>query len=232
MKLDDFKEKYFKRIVALTGAGVSAESGLKTFRDNNGLWENHPVEEVATPEAYAKDPELVHRFYNLRREQLKEVEPNPAHFALAQLEKRASHFTLITQNVDDLHERGGSKNILHMHGELRKIRNTQTGESLYFEGSIEEKDFLTLRPDIVWFGEAVKYPMEIDEAVSNCDLFICIGTSNLVYPAAGLVQAAKYNNAICIELNLEETQLSHLYDLNIYGRASEVVPEVLNRFCQ
>ena len=205
MDIKELKKRTFNRIVVLKGAGISAESGLKTFRDNNGLWENHPVEEVTTSEAYARDPELVHRFYNLRREQLKKVEPNPAHKALAKLESNSSHFTLITQNVDDLHERAGSKNILHMHGELRKIRYTQKGESYHFEDSVEEKDFLNLRPDIVWFGEAVKYPLEIDDAVSNCDLYLCIGTSNLVYPAASLVQAAKYNNAICKVCSLEHS---------------------------
>lgn len=229
MDLSEIKKRKINKIAVLTGSGISAESGLKTFRDNNGLWENHRVEEVATPEAYAADPQLVHRFYNLRREQLKEVEPNAAHFALAKLEDWAKTFTLVTQNVDDLHERGGSTNILHMHGELRKVRDTNSGESFHFTDSIEEKDYLRLRPDIVWFGEAVKYLYEIDEAVSNCDLYLCIGTSNMVYPAAGLVASAKYGQAICIELNLEPTQLSHQYDYNFYGKASEVVPEFIEK---
>lgn len=217
-----------KRIVVLTGAGISAESGIKTFRDNDGLWEDHRIEEVATPEAFQRDPELVHRFYNLRREQLKEVTPNSAHIALAELEALAKKFTLVTQNVDDLHERAGSKNVLHIHGELRKIRDLTSNKSSIFEGSIEKKDYLKLRPDIVWFGESVKYTFEIDEAISDCDLFLCIGTSNVVYPAAGLVHTAKYNKARCVELNLEETPLSSLFDQNIFGRAGEIVPHYIS----
>ena len=129
MKEQDIKDL---NVVVLTGAGVSAESGIKTFRDSNGLWENHRIEDVATPEAYARDPELVHRFYNLRREQLKEVTPNAAHIALAKLEDAAKNFTLITQNVDDLHERAGSRNVLHIHGELKRLLNVEKNESYYF----------------------------------------------------------------------------------------------------
>lgn len=221
MKEQDIKDL---NVVVLTGAGVSAESGIKTFRDSNGLWENHRIEDVATPEAYARDPELVHRFYNLRREQLKEVTPNAAHIALAKLEDAAKNFTLITQNVDDLHERAGSRNVLHIHGELKRLLNVEKNESYYFSGSVSKKDFSDVRPDIVWFGEAVKYTLEIDDAISNCHLFICIGTSNVVYPAAGLVHTAKYNRAKCVELNLEQTPLSHLYDENRFGKASEIVP--------
>ena len=214
-----------KNICVLTGAGISAESGIKTFRDANGLWENHDIMEVASPEGYARKPDIVQRFYNARRMQLKEVQPNAAHFALAELEKRAKAFTLITQNVDDLHERAGSKNVLHMHGELRKIRNVKTHEVKYFEDEVKESNYLIWRPDIVWFGEMVKYMEEIHQAVSSCDLFLCIGTSNQVYPAAGLVQLAKDSKASCIELNMESTPLSHIYDESHLGPASEVVPQ-------
>ncbi len=223
------KNRKFKNVVVLTGAGVSAESGIKTFRDANGLWEGHDITQVASFDAYQNDPAMVHRFYNARRKQLAEVKPNAAHRALAQLEKRVQNFSLITQNVDDLHERAGSHNIFHMHGELKKIRNTLTGEIKSFEGAILEKDFTNWRPDIVWFGEPVKYSEEIFTAASACDLFLCIGTSNNVYPAAGLVHTAKMNQAICVELNLEETQLSSYYDLNFFGPATEVVPEFLEQ---
>ncbi len=224
----DLKQKYnFKNIVVLTGAGISAESGIKTFRDQNGLWEGHNITDVASPFGFEKNPSLVHEFYNLRREQLFEVSPNPAHLALEKLERNCDSFHLITQNVDDLHERAGSKKIYHMHGELRKIKNIQTGEVKYFEEQVPPKDYILWRPDIVWFGEQVKYMDEIISCTSSCDLFICIGTSNNVYPAAGLVHNAKKNSAVCIELNLEETQLSSLYDHNIYGAASEVVPKIV-----
>lgn len=216
-----------QNICVLTGAGISAESGIKTFRDANGLWENHDIMEVASPEGYVDKPALVQRFYNARRLQLKEVEPNLAHYALAKLESMASKFTLVTQNVDDLHERAGCKNILHMHGELRKIRHTKTGEVKYFEGEVSEKDYLLWRPDIVWFGENVKYIEEIQIAASECDLFLCIGTSNQVYPAAGLVQIAKESGAKCVELNMESTSLSAYYDESHLGPASEVVPEFI-----
>lgn len=221
-------EKY-QNICVLTGAGISAESGIKTFRDANGLWENHDIMEVASPEGYESKPDVVQRFYNARRMQLIEVEPNPAHFALAELEKRVKNFTLITQNVDDLHERAGCKNVLHMHGELRKIRNTNTGEVKYFEDEISEKDYLIWRPDIVWFGEMVKHMEEIQNAVSQCDLFLCIGTSNQVYPAAGLVQSAKQVGARCIELNMETTSLSEYYDESHLGIASVIVPEAIEK---
>lgn len=228
---DQFKDllskRKFKNIVVLTGAGISAESGIKTFRDANGLWENHKIEDVASFDAYVRDPEMVHRFYNLRRAQLSEVEPNPAHHALAKLESIAQKFTLITQNVDDLHERAGNKNILHMHGELRKIRDLNSNESKYWTENVVENDFTSCRPDIVWFGEQIKYAQEIEESFNQCDLYLCIGTSSLVYPAAGLVQAAKYAEAYCIEVNLEETPLSGEYDYNIFGKASKTLPELI-----
>jgi NAD-dependent deacetylase len=224
------EQNKYSNIVVLTGAGISAESGIKTFRDSNGLWEDHAIEDVASPEGFYRDPVMVHRFYNLRRMQLREVQPNKAHKALAQLEKNIKNFTLITQNVDDLHERGGSQNIIHMHGELKKIKNIQTGKIEYFDGEVSPDMFTLVRPDIVWFGEAIKYTFEIQKAFEKCDLFLCIGTSNNVYPAAGFVQAAKERNALCIELNLEATGLSHEYDYNIYGKATDVVTEFANYF--
>ena len=215
-------------IVVLTGAGISAESGIKTFRDSNGLWNNYPIEVLASMQGFIDNPKLVHEFYNLRREQLKSVEPNTAHFALADLEKNCKSFTLITQNVDDLHERAGSKNLIHMHGELRKIKHLGTGESKYFEDSIKENEYQLYRPDIVWFGENVKGLEPISFALSKCDLFLTIGTSSVVYPAAGLVHEASRIGAICVEFNLEETALSSSYHHNYYGKASKTVSEFIS----
>ncbi len=188
-----------KKIVVLTGAGISAESGIKTFRDSDGLWENHRLEEVATPEAWKKDPELVTRFYNARRSQLAEVKPNAGHFALVELEKYFD-VTIITQNVDDLHERAGSKNILHLHGELTKVRSTLHPSLVYHWGYKEIKigdicqNGSQLRPHIVWFGEAVPKMKEATEITEKCDIFIVVGTSMVVYPAAGLINEVKMSN--------------------------------------
>jgi NAD-dependent deacetylase len=191
-----------KRIVVLTGAGVSAESGVKTFRDHDGLWNNHRIEEVASPEAWLNNMDLVLEFYNQRRKQLHEVDPNPAHLALADLEK---HFNVqvITQNIDDLHERAGSKNVLHLHGELKKVRSTVDPELIYeLEGWELKKGDLCekgsqLRPHVVWFGESVPMIIPAAEIAATADIFLVIGTSLLVYPAAGLInyvreEAPKY----------------------------------------
>jgi NAD-dependent deacetylase len=220
-----------KKIVVLTGAGISQESGIKTFRDHNGLWENHPIEVVASPEAYTRDPSLVHHFYNLRREQLKEVNPNLAHLALAKLcQSKDFDLTIISQNVDDLHERAGAKNVIHMHGELRKIRNTSNGKIIYFEDSIKQEDFLIWRPDIVWFGESVKHMDKIETALLEAEVYLCIGTSNNVYPAAGFVNVIKQKGIPCIELNYERTSLSEYYDQSILGKATEIVPKFIRDY--
>jgi NAD-dependent deacetylase len=184
-----------KNVVVFTGAGMSAESGLKTFRDADGLWENHAIEEVATPEAFQSNPELVFRFYNERRKQLMECFPNDGHLAIAELEKR-HQVTVITQNVDDLHERAGSTNVIHLHGELMKVRSTEYPELIYtlqdWElkwGDYCEKGF-QLRPHIVWFGEQVPMMDKAIEIVEQADVFLVVGTSLQVYPAAGLVHYA------------------------------------------
>lgn len=188
------------KIAVLTGAGMSAESGLKTFRDSNGLWEGHDVMEVASPQGFAKDPNLVLDFYNQRRKQLLEVKPNSAHIAIAELEKEHEVF-IITQNVDDLHERTGSTNVLHLHGELLKVRSTVI-DSTILDWSEDLnlgdlcKDGYQLRPHIVWFGEAVPEMDNAIRAVMQSDLLIIIGTSMQVYPAAGLMQYAKSNAKI------------------------------------
>ncbi|MEM1215965.1 MAG: NAD-dependent deacylase [Bacteroidota bacterium] len=189
-----------QKIVVLTGAGVSAESGIKTFRDADGLWEGHDVMEVASPEGWRKNQDLVLDFYNQRRRQLKEVEPNAAHYALVELEKQYQ-VVVITQNVDDLHERAGSSNILHLHGELRKVRSTGDSRLIYdWEDDCNTNDRCDkgyqLRPHIVWFGEAVPAIEQAVEEIFGAHIVLIIGTSMQVYPAAGLVGYADKNASI------------------------------------
>lgn len=183
--------KLKQKIVVLTGAGVSAESGIKTFRDNDGLWENYSVDEVATPDAWQRNPALVLDFYNQRRQQLKNVEPNQAHFFIAELQNRYD-VHVVTQNVDDLHERAGSKNVLHLHGELFKVRSSKQSDLVMdWREDLKQGDLCPsgsqLRPHIVWFGEPVPMIEEAARIVSEADILIVIGTSLMVYPAAGLV---------------------------------------------
>lgn len=228
----------YERIVVLTGAGVSAESGLKTFRDNDGLWENHRVEEVATPEAFSRNPELVYRFYNLRRSQLQSpgVEPNDAHIALAKLQQTSpAEVVIVTQNVDDLHERAGSRHVLHMHGELLKARCCHSGKSFTIRDDFDAHTLCSccspgspIRPDIVWFGEMPKYMDEIYRHLSAADLFLSIGTSGTVYPAAGFVREAFLNGAHTVELNLEPSEGCDYFAEGHYGPAGTVVPEFID----
>ena len=218
------------KILVLTGAGISAESGLSTFRDNNGLWENHRVEDVATPEAFTRNPDLVHKFYNLRRANLKNVKPNPAHFALAEAEKKFNNFLLVTQNVDNLHERAGSRNLIHMHGELLGKKCTFCNKISRIDGKLCKElvcEFCGkaggLRPDIVWFGE-MPYEMDrIYQELLQCDLFVSIGTSGSVYPAAGFVEIANQAGARTVELNLEPGEQKSHFQESIYGKASDIV---------
>lgn len=220
-------------IVILTGAGISAESGLATFRGPDGLWEGHRVEDVATPEAFRRDPALVHAFYDARRERLGTVEPNAAHAALARLDAEwPGELLLVTQNVDDLHERAGSKRLVHMHGELRRGWCLACGGRFAWDGPMGEGASCPacaaaglVRPDIVWFGE-MPYEMErIDEALRRCGLFVSIGTSGAVYPAAGFVQSARYAGAHCVEINLQPSQASIFFDEARVGPAGKLVPE-------
>ncbi len=220
----------YNNVVVLTGAGISAESGLSTFRDNNGLWDNHRVEDVATPEAFDRDPELVQRFYNMRRSALKTVEPNAAHLALASAEQQFKSFLLVTQNVDDLHERGGSQNLLHMHGELLKQRCVQCHHVSAISGDLDSAAVCescqragTLRPHIVWFGEMPLYMDDIMLALMSCDLFVSIGTSGTVYPAAGFVEIANQAGAHTVELNLEPSDQNSQFKQAIHGPAGAVV---------
>ncbi len=219
-------------IVVLTGAGISAESGVATFRGPGGLWEGHRVEDVCTPQALARDPELVHRFYDLRRAALATVEPNAAHRALARLDAEwTGGLLIVTQNVDDLHERAGATRMLHMHGELNSglcaacdTRRPWTGDMI--PGTVcAACGASAMRPDIVFFGE-IPYEMErIQAALSDCDLFVSIGTSGAVYPAAGFVQLANTVGARTLELNLDPSEGSDWFDESRLGSAGVLVPD-------
>jgi len=220
-----------RNIVILTGAGVSAESGVATFRGPGGLWEGHRVEDVCTPRALARDPELVHRFYDERRAKLTSVEPNAAHRALARLDREwPGELLLVTQNVDDLHERAGSRRLVHMHGELKSAlcaacgNRTAWKDSLPPETECPDCGTPALRPDIVFFGE-MPYQMErIERALAEADLFVSIGTSGAVYPAAGFVQTARYHGAETLELNLDPSEGSAWFGESRLGPAGELVP--------
>lgn len=218
-------------IVVLTGAGISAESGVATFRGPDGLWEGHRVEDVATPEAFARDPVLVQSFYDQRRAALARVEPNPAHRALARLDAAwPGELLIVTQNVDDLHERAGTERLLHMHGRLKSARCLACGKRSPWEGALGDAPACpacaepALRPDIVWFGEMPHGMRTIEKAVAGCDLFVSIGTSGAVYPAAGLVQMARACGAATLELNLDASEGSHWFDESRRGPAGTLVP--------
>ena len=218
-------------IVILTGAGISAESGLATFRGPGGLWEGHRVEDVCTPEALARDPQLVHRFYDERRAALTTVEPNAAHRALARLDAEwAGGLLIVTQNVDDLHERAAAERLIHMHGALLSALCAECGDRGVWEGRLPPGtacgvcDALSLRPDIVFFGE-MPYDMEtIYRAIAEADLFVSVGTSGAVYPAAGFVKAARGAGARTLELNLERSAGSAIFHETRLGMAGVLVP--------
>ncbi|WP_324653525.1 NAD-dependent deacylase [Georgenia sp. H159] len=220
------------RVVVLTGAGISAESGVRTFRDSGGLWEGHDVEAVATPEGFARDPELVQRFYDARRRAVAQATPNAAHRALVHLEEALGEDLLVvTQNVDDLHERAGSRRVVHMHGELLRAWCQECGRRHRWDGDLVDVPPCpacgerALRPDVVWFGE-VPYELErIDRAVTACDLFVSVGTSGSVYPAAGYVALAASSGARTLELNLEPSEVSRFFDEVRTGPAAQLVPQ-------
>lgn len=220
------------RIVVLTGAGISADSGVATFRDADGIWATYDWREVATPEGFATDPALVHSFYNARRASLATVEPNAAHLALARLETTLGDaLTLVTQNVDDLHERAGSRRLRHMHGELKKACCASCGAVHRWAGDLSVdtrcpdcKAAGGMRPNVVWFGEIPRFMEEIAGAIASADLFVSIGTSGSVYPAAGLVAEARTIGVPCAELNLEPSENAWAFTDRRYGRAAEIVP--------
>ena len=227
----------YSRIVILTGAGVSAESGVPTFRGPDGLWEGHRVEDVATPEAFRRDRRLVQTFYDQRRAALGRVEPNAAHRALARLDAEwPGELLLVTQNVDDLHERAGSRRLIHMHGELKSAWCLACDTRHPWEGALLDWPPCPacgaagqLRPDIVWFGEMPYAMARIERAVMACDLFVSIGTSGNVYPAAGFVDLAARAGARTVELNLDPSMTSHRFGESRLGPAGELVPAFVDK---
>lgn len=224
-----------RSVVVLTGAGISAESGLGTFRDKDGIWTKYPLEDLATPEGFARNPDFVQGFYNARRAQLKTAKPHAAHLALARLEaalKEAGRdFMLVTQNVDNLHSQAGSRNLVHMHGELMKVRCTNCYTVSECDSDVGRETVCTachsagyVRPHVVWFGEMPLDMDRIGRTIAGCDLFVSIGTSGAVYPAAGFVQEALYAGARAVELNLEPSENAYAFHEALYGPASEIVP--------
>lgn len=224
-----------KNIVVLTGSGISAESGIATFRDTDGVWAKYDYREVATPEGFAANPALVHEFYNARRRGLAGVAPNAAHLALAELERglaaRGGRMTLITQNVDDLHERAGSQNLLHMHGELLKVTCAACGDVRAWRADLSTETSCPacgyaggMRPYVVWFGETPRFMDEAADAIMSADLFVSIGTSGSVYPAAGFVAEARALGVPATELNLEPSENAYLFTDSRYGPAGEIAP--------
>lgn len=231
--------KCIRSVVVLTGAGISAESGLPTFRGVGGIWENHRVEDVASPQTFARDPRLVHCFYNMRRRQLlsSEIQPNTAHMALANFEEDFSgKFLLVTQNIDHLHEQAGSNKVLHMHGELLKKRCqkcysiTAVREDITIEHVCDRCGAHgTLRPHVVWFGEMPLGMNCIHQALSECDVFVSVGTSGNVYPAAGFVEIVNANGGHSIEINLQPSAMESSFDQKMYGPAGVTLPLFLQR---
>lgn len=224
-----------KSVVVLTGAGISAESGIDTFRTAGGLWEKHRIEDVATPEGFHRDPRLVYEFYNQRREKLldNKIRPNAAHIALAEFERRfQGDIVIVTQNIDNLHERAGSRDVVHMHGELLKMR-CQISERVFpIREAIRQetpcpccRQAGNLRPHVVWFGEMPLFMPRISQALESCQMFIAIGTSGNVYPAAGFREVAQARGAQTVEINLDKT--GSRFDQHIYGPATRTVPEYL-----
>ncbi|MGQ3671587.1 NAD-dependent deacylase [Xanthobacter sp. TB0136] len=224
------------KIFVLTGAGISAESGMGTFRDKDGAWARFDPMKLASPEGFEADPDLVHAFYNARRQKLLTASPNPAHAALARLEDglgaRGGELFLCTQNIDDLHERAGSRHVLHMHGELRKARCMVCARVMPWDDDLGRDETCpachshgTLRPHIVWFGEVPLYMDDIQHALEDSDLFVSIGTSGSVYPAAGFVNEARYLGLRTCEINLEPSENAPAFEERYYGPASTAVPE-------
>lgn len=236
----DGKARRGGRVVVLTGAGISKESGLATFRDADGIWATVRLEDVATPEAFERDPDRVHAFYNARRQGLTDgsVAPNAAHLALARLEREwPGEFLLVTQNIDNLHERAGSQRLLHMHGELLKARCLACDAVHSWPHELDRYSPCPgcgckgeLRVDVVWFGEMPYFMDEIYEALATCDLFLSIGTSGVVYPAAGFVQEVRANGrGHTVELNLEPSEGHSLFHEVHQGPASQLVPDYVEK---
>ena len=235
-----FQGRYIGRVVVLTGAGISAESGVPTFRDADGLWERHNPMDIATPEAFRRDPALVYRFYNARRTQLARAQPNAAHKALARLQRDfPGEVFLVTQNVDDLHERGGSSQVCHMHGELLAMSCTACERSMRAGGEFDGSSTCPacgasgqLRPDVVWFGEIPYHMDAIEMRLAECDLFVAIGTSGLVYPAAGFVRHALAAGATTVEINSQLSEVTDLFHHQRTGLATAAVSALVDELLQ
>jgi len=229
----------YQQIVILTGAGISAESGIRTFRDQTGLWEDHHIEDVATPEGYLRDPQRVDQFYNDRLKQLHQgdVHPNVAHLALAHLEREfAGELLIVTQNIDDLHERAGTQSLVHMHGELTKGRCPGTLQTFVMRTPLGPEHTCTccipsrrLRPHVVWFGELPFGLDKVQLALESCDLFISIGTSGVVYPAAGFVDTANHYGATTTDVNLVPATENNHFHHHFQGKAGHIVPLLVER---
>jgi len=226
--------RLYKNIFILTGAGISAESGLSTFRSENGLWNNHRVEDVATIEAYYRNQDFVHQFYNDMRPELFNAKPNPAHLAITKLQKEypADNISVVTQNVDTLHEKAGNKNVYHIHGQINQAVCLNCGHILETWGDVDTETVCPhcevmgmMKPNIVFFGENLLCMDVVERQLRQCDLFISIGTSGVVFPAAGFVQTAKYYGADTMEFTLEATANNYLFDKHIYGKAGETFPK-------
>ena len=222
----------YKNIVILTGAGISAESGLATFRASNGLWNNHKVEDVATIEAFERNPAYVHEFYNELKKELVKAKPNQAHLAITRLQKEYdANISVVTQNVDTLHEKAGNQNIYHIHGQINQAVCLNCGKILETFGDVDTETVCPhchiagmMKPNIVFFGENLLCMDKVDRLLSECDLFLSIGTSGVVFPAASFVQIAKYNNAKTYEFNLESTSNNYYFDHHVYGPAGTTLP--------
>ncbi|MCR5537319.1 MAG: NAD-dependent deacylase [Succinivibrio sp.] len=222
-----------KNIVVLTGAGISAESGIPVFRSETGLWEQERVEDVATYDGFLRDKAKVHGFYNKMRLSLADKQANPAHLALTRLQRewQSGKVTIVTQNIDNLHEKAQSKDVIHMHGELMSLRCERCDYAGFFDGESSVESVCPacghkgcMRPDIVWFGETPYEMGVIEEHLSQCNLFLSIGTSGVVYPAAGFCRFAKAVGAQCVEFNLEPSAVGSSFDYGLYGKASETLP--------
>lgn len=223
-----------RRVTFITGAGISAESGVPTFRGKDGLWKNYRAEELATPWAFEKNPELVWKWYDWRRGIIAKAKPNPGHLTISRLEKFYPEFTLITQNVDGLHRKAGSENIIEIHGNLWRVRCTKEGKTFFlYDVPLQEIPprcdcGALVRPDVVWFGESLD-PILIrraNQALSSCDLLFVVGTSGVVHPVAGFPSIARQSGAFVIEINLDATPISSLANIAIKGKSGEVLPEI------
>lgn len=230
-------EKKYHNIVILTGAGISAESGLATFRSSNGLWNNHKVEDVASIEGFQRNPALVHSFYNDLKIEIQKAKPNPAHLAITKLQQQyPGTVSIITQNVDTLHEKAGNNNVYHIHGQINQAVCLNCGHILETFGDVDTETVCPqcsvmgmMKPNIVFFGENLLCMDEVERLLRSCDLFLSVGTSGIVFPAAAFVQTAKYDGADTCEFTLEPTANNFYFDRHIYGPAGQTLPPFVDK---